>query len=321
MHLLFLLVLPLFLFAKPIWFYNIKNDNKNEIIGYGVSKDLYEAKKYAIDEIAKSLYLELKSSTKISKKEEKNQFNKKVETNINISTITNLNNIQFIKIEEHEHTWYVAAKYKNSLIQNLVKENLLDKELTNSKQNNYLKNTPLIKLLNESLGKNLNYEIVNKNKKWYLKYDDFINILTQDDFYNLFYNQKNENIKFKLNKKSFEEGELISFEIDTKEEGFISIINIEHDGKIGLLLSNEYINTHLSYPNNNSFNLKIANPYNYPIKEEYLLLFSKNKIDLSEFEIINEKLLDENSFKFDKLIKFLDDKTFLTSIINISKGY
>lgn len=321
MRLLFLLLLPLYIFAKPTWFYNINKKNSNEIIGYGISKDLYEAKKYAIDEIAKTLNLEINSSTKIEKIEKDKRYSKNVQTNININSKSNLSNIKFLKIENIEDLWYVAASYRDDLIENIVKDNLKNRELKESKQNNYLTNSPLINSLNKTIDKKLNYELVLKNQKWYLKYGEFISMLNQEDFYKLFYDAKNEKIELKINKKSFEDSDLIYFNIKAKESGFITIFNIERYGKIGVLFENRFIDKSLIFPKINEGELRVVNPNHFPIKELYLVVFSKTKLDLNEFELVSDKLLDTNSLKFDKLIKFLDNKVFCSKQINISKGY
>jgi len=49
--LLVLILLPIIAFASPSWLYKIEYDKKHDIIGYGISENLREAKKNAIADI------------------------------------------------------------------------------------------------------------------------------------------------------------------------------------------------------------------------------------------------------------------------------
>ena len=96
-----------------------------------------------------------------------------------------------------------------------------------------------------------------------------------------------------------------------KTKGYISILYSESDGKVGVLLSNKSINKQLVYPKQNTEEELIAyNPSKNTIVELYTCIYSKDKLDLREFENISEDLLDESNYNFDKLLAIIKNNKF-----------
>lgn len=316
---LLILLLPLLLFAnKPTWFYNIKDQN-NRIIGYGVSENLYEAKKYAIDEISKKINLNIDSTTNISKSINNKIYEKNINSNIDIKSKNSLNNINFFKIEQVDKFWYVAAYYKKDLIFDRVKHNLSSYTQEESIKSNFLKHSPLVNSLNKYTNKSIDYKLFYKDNLWYLKYKEFSEILTQDDFYELFYNLDSEEFLFQTNKKSFDSGDYLQFSINSKTPGYFTLFDIDYSGNVGIVLSNKFIKSTFDSQNKDDFT--IVNRENHPIKELFILVKTTTPLKLYEFEKIQDKFLDENSRKFHKLIDYINDKLFISKVIHISKGY
>lgn len=313
--LLSLIFLALTLNAQPSWFYNIKTKN-NEIIGYGVSNDLYEAKKYAIDEISKTLDLNINSSYDIKKSYKKDVLVKKeISSNINIKSRNNLQDIYFRYVKKIDNQWYVAAVYDNSTLIQKVQSRLKNNNLRNEKQNFYLEKSPLIKSLNKELNYKLNFEIIRKNELWYLSYKNYLFHLEQNDFYELFYDYKNDLI-VSTNKITFEDNEQIKLTIQSKKDSFITIFNIQFDGKIGILMKNQKINNQKIIDE-----FKTINPYNKQIQEQFIAIESEKPIDLNNYTDIDMKLLNENDFKLAELLKLLNNYNYSSKTIKINKGY
>lgn len=313
--LLSLIFLALTLNAQPSWFYNIKTKN-NEIIGYGVSNDLYEAKKYAIDEISKTLNLNIDSSYDIKKSYKKDVLVKKeISSNINIKSRNNLQDIYFRYVKKIDNQWYVAAVYDNSTLIQKVQSRLKNNNLRNEKQNFYLEKSPLIKSLNKELNYKLNFEIIRKNELWYLSYKNYLFHLEQNDFYELFYDYKNDLI-VSTNKITFEDNEQIKLTIQSKKDSFITIFNIQFDGKIGILMKNQKINNQKIIDE-----FKTINPYNKQIQEQFIAIESEKPIDLNNYTNIDMKLLNENDFKLAELLKLLNNYNYSSKTIKINKGY
>lgn len=313
--LLSLIFLPFFLNAQPSWFYNIKAKD-NEIIGYGTSNNLYEAKKYAIDEISKTLNLTIKSQFNIQKTYKKDSLiNKDISSNINITSINNLNNISFTNVINIDNLWYVSAIYDNSTLVQKLKKHYKNTILENEKQNYYLANSPLVKSLNTQLGFKLDYSLIRQNNLWYLAYKDKLFFLNQNDFYELFYDYK-KNLSLNSNKITYDDNEQIQFRIKSKEKGFISLFNLESNGKVGLLIENIEIKDEI-----NISEFKTVNPYSEQIQEQFIVIKSNKKLNLGNFTKIENELLDVNDFKLNKLLEILNHYDFSSKTIKIKKGY
>lgn len=316
---LYLLLLPIIVYANPSWFYNITPTSKNEIIGYGVSDKLSIAKQNAMSDIVKTIYIDINTQIDISKSLKDGDYNKNVSSILQTKTKATLSGVEFIKVEEFDGIWYVSAKYDNSPIEIKLK-NKLTKNLKDEHQNRYLQNTNLFNTLNNEINVKLNYKLIRKDNLWQIRYKDIMFPLKQDEFYKLFSNQKNQIISLIANKKIYKENDEMYFNINLKKRGYISILYVEHNGKVGVVLSNKLENKNFTYPDLKSEDtFKVVNPYGKTIKELYVILYSKKQIDLSEFENVSNNLLDNSNYNFDKLIKKLSNVKYSTFTIKIRK--
>jgi len=303
--------------SEPNWFYTIKPTNKNEIIGYGIAQSLVEAKKIAMSDIVKSISIKIQSSANISKSSIDGIFNTNISTNLQTKSAAILSGVKFIKTEQIGKLWYVSAKYNNAPLELKIKA-LLPQNIKIEKQNNYLKNTRLFKKINKEIGISLNYQIIRKDNLWQIKYNDILLPINQDNFYKLFSNYKENKFFLETNKTIYKENDEMYFNLYNQQDGYISILYVEHNGKVGVLLANKSSNKPFKYPDLKSEDtFKVVNPYNKPIQELYIALYSKNKIDLSEFENISDNLLDESNHNFHILLNKLNNYRFSTYTVKI----
>ena len=113
---------------------------------------------------------------------------------------------------------------------------------------------------------------------------------------------------------------LDNFKIKHKKSGYISILYVEYNGKVGTLLANYKSNKSFMYPDLKSEDLfKIANPYGKAIRELYIAIYSERPVKLNQFENISSDFLDESNYNFDKLISKLDNLEFSTFEIKIKE--
>ena len=311
------ILLTTFLQASPIWFYTLKVSQKNEIIGYGVDQSYAKAKQQASASIVETISVEIDSSLNTSTSSTNGKVSKATSVNTSSSAHATLSGIKVIRSENIDNNWYVAVKYNNAPLAIKLKT-LLPSNLKKSRQNSYLKNTALIKHINDVVNVDLNYEILRKDNLWQLQYQDILLPLTQDDIYQLFTNTKSNEISIVANKSVYKEKDIMEFKIEHAQPGYISILYVEHNGKVGVLLSNLKSKNHLTYPSPKSDDIFVViNPYNRPIKELYVALYSKRPIDLSSFENVTDTLLDQSNYNFDKLILNLDNISFSSYKIKI----
>jgi hypothetical protein len=311
--------LPLFLFASPEWFYNIKVKSSSVIIGYGSDKSLAVAKQHAMEDISKTISVNVQSDFSMNKSSGAEGYSKSIDQSINTSTQVNLTGVEFIKSKKIDELWYVAAKYDNSPLETKIK-NSVAKDTDDEIQNTYLAKTPLIKKINEEVSKNLDYDIIRKDKMWNIKYNNHIFPLNQDQFYDLFTNVKTKQLELKPNQKSYNRYDKMYFDIKNQGIGYMSLLYVEHNGKVGVLFSNEKVSGSFRYPSqDDEDSFEIANPYHQNIYELYVAIYSQTELDLSIFENVANEYLDETSYNFDTLVDILDGERFSTYRIKIKK--
>lgn len=314
----FLFLISVTLSANPEWFYNLEYDKKSEIVGYGMDAKLSNAKQNAISDITQAISISVKSSVNIYTSDVKGELQQDSSINLKTTSQAVLSGVEFIRAQKIKGIWYVAAKYDNSPLEIKLKK-LLPANLEDEIQNRYLKGTPLVSGLNDDVGKRLDYKVVRKDNLWQLKYKDvLVPFSSEEDFYKLFSNQSSDKISIKANQSIYKENDTMYFNIKHPKSGYVSILYVEHNGKVGVLLANQKSNQSFTYPDLRSKELfKIANPYNKTIKELYIALYSDTPLDLHDFENVSEDLLDESNYTFSKLLSMLNHSDFSTFIIKI----
>jgi len=313
-----LIALPILLFSSPNWLYNITTMDSNEVIGYGIDKEFSKAKQNAMSDIAESISVEVESSTDMSKSSVNGKIDNKLSLNKRMKARATLSGVKPIKAENIDGTWYIALKYDNSPLELKLKKLLSSNNLHDEKQNSYLENTELFKTINQEIGKRLNYKIIRKDNLWQIRYMDFMLPMNQNDFYKLFSNKSSSDFSIQANQSIFSENDRMSFQVNNSKEGYISILYVEHNGKVGVLLSNKKSMNSFSYPDLKSKNgFKVVNPYKKSIEELYIAIFSTSNIDLSRFENVSGNLLDKSNYNFDNLLTLLDKSEYSTFRIKI----
>jgi len=318
--LFFILIYSVALFATPDWLYHLDYDKKCEIVGYGIDTDLDKAKQGAILDITNSISVSVSSSVHISSSDVNGRGSQNSSLDMQTKSKAVLSGVEFIRTELEDGIWYVGAKYDTSPFEIKMKKLLASHGLKDEKQNKYLKKTWAIKSLNANIGKKLNYELVRKDNLWQLKYDEILVPLTQDDLYKFFANTRSKMVSIKANKKIYRQNDEIYFDVRHKDYGYISILYVEHNGKVGILLENKKSLKPFRFPSKESMDVfRVANPYGKTIRELYVAIYSREPIGLGEFENVSDDLLDESNYNFHKLISKLNHFDFSTFVIKIRK--
>ncbi len=314
--LFYLLMVPVLSYATPAWFFNIKHSD-NDIIGYGVNYSIDKAKQSAMMDISHSISVSIESNVDISTQDDDGKAESNTFIDSHTTSKAKLSGVEFIKVQHEDDLWYVAAKYDNSPIELKFKKRLSDIS-SNEQQNDYIKNTPLVLSLNDEIQYRLNYELLRKDNLWQIEYENIIFPLNQKNFYRLFSNQTSQNISIMPNKKVYSTGDNFFVTISQSHPAYVSLLYVEHNGKVGVILANYDSLKSFTYPNKQTESaLKMSNPYNKTVKELYIAIYSKNRINLAEFEGVSANRLDESNYNFDKLIALLHGKDFASYTIKI----
>ncbi len=293
LNILFIILLPIYLYATPQWFYNIPSKNY-EIIGYGIDENLQIARDIAKTEISKTIKIKIISNSNIKKSLTNDKYQKLFKSNISTSTDTTLQGIKILKEEQVDNQWYVSVIYDNrTLIQKI--------------------NIKYPKFKESNLKDIKNIKVIRKDNDWYLKIKDNLYLLNDQNFKQIFSNINNKNLTFQSNKTIYKSQDQMQFKITSKEKGYVSILYSETNGKVGVILSNQKINQKFVYSKQNDENQLISyNPTKNTIVELYICIYSKSKLDLREFENISDNLLDESNYSFDKLLDIIKKNKFNT---------
>lgn len=298
------------------WFLKSSNNNY-EILGYGQAAALDKAKEMAFKDIIQTLKVEVTASTSVRKTVHNESFDNHVIQNLNTSSSAVLIGAKVKQAKQVDGIWYVSVVYDTGSIGAKFKRSLKGYKLKNERPN-YLTTTNLISSINNEVGTQLKYEVLRKSDLWLLRYKDIEKVLTENDFINLFRSHSGKYIKLNLNKKIFYPQDQMSFHIDSKNTGYVSMLYVEANGKVGVLYANKKSHTLMRYPEKNSNEeLTIANPYKKILHEMYIALWSPNKVNLSSFEDVQSDYLDSSNYKFHKVVELLDKNDFSSVVVKI----
>lgn len=313
LFLIFYFSLPLL--AAPNWYYKQDKKHENELIAFGADKSLQIARQLAKTELAKSIKINISSNTNIKKTFQNDTLKKDIKSFIKTSTNIDLNGLKIEKEEFYNNIWYVKVSYDNrSLLEKIqaLKSYFKNYKVATNSNIDFYEN------INKLLGFNVKTKLFRKNSSWYLKIANKTFLLNNSDFSNFFKNRNNKNIEFKLNKKTYKYPEEMTFTLKSKTKGFVSILYSQENGKVGILLNNENISNKLQYPKEDSQDsLIVYNDSKYTLKEQYIAIYSKNKLDLSNFEDVDENKLDESTYNYDKLLNLLEKNIYSSKQIKI----
>ena len=223
--------------------------------------------------------------------------------------------VKIIQQEQINEHFFVVLSYKNIDLLSRVQEHLDVSKLQNEKQNSYLSQTPLLKKLNKGLGVTLNFSLHRQNEAWYLKYDKELFPLSKREFEKLFVTLQSSDVVLESSKKVLKDGDEFSFHIETQEEGYVALLNVYEHGVVTLLKPSTKIQKKLQIPSEES-----SNYFEAGVLQEgsdtydlYLLLYSKEPLDLSRFEYGDETLAQsEMAYKFDELTRLLEQYSYTT---------
>ena len=317
-----LISLLLFVFGfcyanEPKWLYTLKHLD-NELIGYGVHEDFSIAKKKALSDISETINVNIKSDLQLKEHVLNNEVSNDTYINIDTKSEANLHGTKVVKSEQIGTLWYVAVLYNKDIIEVKMKKALAGMKLTDEKQNKFLTDSALFNRLNKELYFKLDYKVIRHDGLWYIKYKNVLIALNDKDFIDLFSFHNGANLSFKANKKVYYPDEKMHFDIEFKKPGYLSVLYVESNGKVGILLDNQKHSKSMRYPEIKSEEeFIIANPYKKTLTEMYIAIHSKEKMSLKEFEVIDNSYLDDSNYKFAILADKLNTTDFASSIIKI----
>ena len=293
--------------AYPQWYKHreLQSAVKYEIIGYGQGKTFKEAQGNAKEDIAYVLISKVDSSFTSTTSTDNDTFSKKSQSRLKITSKLNLHNVKTMKQEQINNIFYVALKYENLDLAYRIISTVGKVECSQNIPNSYLLQTPLIKKLTASIGCELDFKLDRRNAAWYLKYKEHLFLLSDDEFEELYVSKTNDNFVFTSSKRILRDGDSFYFTLNSKREGYVTLLNVYENGIVTLLQPSIPIKNTLQVPSKDSDNYFEAGLVKEGVNtyDLYVAIYTKEPLDMSRFEYANEDLAEsELAYKFDELI-------------------
>ena len=314
--------------SAPQWYEKRELTQKQtySLIGYGQGATLKMAKANAKEEIAQTLMSKVESSiTQYSSGVQtttKDEYKNKTESRLKIVSNLSLHNLVSLKKEQYGDDYFVALKYDNLDLAHRMNKTIQDLECKNVLKPDYLSLSPLYKNVTNSLGCKLELHLDRRNKAWYLKHKEYLFLLSEDEFEELFFSKKNEHFTFNSNKNVYYDGDDLFFNIQVKEQGYITLLTVYETGVVTLLQDSKPIKKEMRVPSSESENTFVTgtlkkgeNTYDL-----YVALYSKKPLSMSRFEYADDSLASrELDYKFDELLELLNNQEYATILLRTKK--
>jgi hypothetical protein len=229
------------------------------------------------------------------------------------------NYLTFLKQSKKDGITYVAYSYNTQTLYNKIYNKKASITPSIKPNNKLIKNSSIYRNIVYRLQLKPYINLIKEDNSWYLNINDnkfYMDIL---NFPKLFSNIQHKELEFKINKRVLKYPDTISFKVTSQEEGYVSILHSSSYGKVKSIISNEKVaTTTYNYPTNNFDKLTVYNKSEDDFKELYIAVFSKEPLDLYEFEFLEEDvLLDGSNYNFDKLLSILQKNIFSTIKVRI----
>ena len=311
------------LFAAPSWFYKLQDENANVYIGYGVSSSGVKAKQEALNDIASQIFVSVDNSINSQVSDVNGHVSSVNESKSSQKSFATLSDYKLLKFEYKDGEYYVALSYENipSLDKFVRKVQQLkpSSPTTMMSSNKYLQSTFISKELQRKIGRKIDFELVRKDKKWFIKHKSVMQVLDAKDFSKFFTTKSNSSIKLKTNKKNniLHDGDKFYFEVMSKEDGYVTLLDVYEDGTVAVLMSNIVVKKARveKMPDEEFESVPEATLLKNceETYDLYIAVFSKKRLTFESFAEADDDLISEEKYKnFDTLIGLLDEYIYTT---------
>ncbi|KIM11895.1 MAG: hypothetical protein KU37_03295 [Sulfuricurvum sp. PC08-66] len=306
--------------VSPAWYAQSEFASSGNIYyGYGEDADQARAIAKAKEQIANAMQSIIQSEISTDTQVKNDEVTKAARQKLVARTDVVLSNARTYKAERVEGVWYVVVMFEHIAIAQQAKRALAEVACDKA-PNPYLVQTPLVQGIHKELACPHAFEVWRSNGMWYLKSGSFSALLGGEDFDKLFATTTSEVVTLTASHPKLYEDEVFSFTVKTSKRGYLSLLTIYEDGKVGVLFGNAPIkpNQPMVFPDANSELELIAGLVepNKPTKDLYIALLTPTQIDVSRFEMISDGLIEaDSSFKMGEVIELMGQGDFATLLL------
>jgi len=302
-------VLMKHIYTMPFWYETRSFEAPLfSIIGYGIGSNMKEALINARGDISAQISSNITSSTTISTTQVNEKMKEEFKENISFSTSLIMKESKVIKSEKVGKHYFVALVHRKVPKLKCVQH-----------QNKFLRNIELIKKANRLTPCPYSYELVRMNSKWHLYSDGFMQELSYSQFDSFFTSISTATLKISSEYSSYQLDDVFRLEVESKKGGYLSIIAVYENGKVGVMLENRKISKNkLHYFPSKEDNIDLVaglNEENRATKDLYFAFVTPERINLAKFETISDHLLGEKEYRFNQVINLCKNHDFATTLI------
>jgi hypothetical protein len=305
------------LLAKaPIWYLSSPDKNYH-VKGYGQGATLNEAKSLALLDVARTLAVNIQNTMHISEKLNDGKVSSYLSDKTYLSTSAVISGAAIADMLEENGIWYVSVVFdKRSL--GLRFKNRLENLGLMDEPPNFLSTSILVEEITEELGVRLKFKLFRENNLWSIGYKNVKFVMNNEEFIKSFQTKQGSNIKLKLNKNIYYPDDKITFEIKAPNSGYVSLLAVDNDGKVGVLYSNVKSEALIKLPSErDEIEFKVFNPSKGILHEMYVATWSRQPLNLSYFEDVQATLLDDSNYRYDHLNSILNSTDASTWTIKV----
>ena len=174
-------------------------------------------------------------------------------------------------------------------------------------QNPFMRKSRLIKNANELTPCPYDYDLQYLNNRWHLHYKSILFPLSTKDLDTFFINVSNPRVSLKSSQSSYTEGDGFSLRLKSHAKGYLSLITVYEDGRVGILFDNRAVRKAESFvfpslESKQEFVAALVTP-GKATKDLYIAVLSRERLPLSGFEQQEGVIIGEQEFRFNEVLE------------------
>jgi len=306
-------------YAAPKWYLNQEVEHKSfEIIGYGEGKTKDEAFSNAASEISSQILVSVSSKSEFySSTSGDSSQNKEIKS----QTSAILKGLQTVKSEKNE-MFYVAVRFINLPLVSQVAIRQGKNACAKSENNQFMNHTSFAAEFKNKIGCLPLITWYKTSGVWFAEIEGESYIVPSSDFIKLFREGGSDKIVLQASKSLLKHKEIYHFLINLKQDGYLSLFQVNQTGSVNLLIDNEDVKTgmELIYPDVEKYDgLEAMLPdIADSDKDMAFAALCPNKIDTGLFEEISTKT-NFNGKGFINLIRQTDKCEIYSAVTEVRK--
>ena len=308
--------------AAPQWYASqtLQPSKSYEIYGYGEGKDLAEARMRAKEDIAGQLLTEIRSVKRSRMHADDARLKQSMDIEIDAQVHTVLSDVRTVRSEQKDGRYYVVLLYRNLSLARRLIEKSGHVECLRKPVNPYLAQTPLYEKIRRAAGCDIDVSLVRRAGAWFIAYKTAMVAVAPRDYEDLFVSTRHSPVRLSVSKRVLREGERFSLTLTSARRGYVALLDVYANGITAVVEPALKVEPGkpLRIPSADSpylFEAAVLEK-GHATYDLYVVLFSRNPIDVSRFDMASDRLLGaEDAYRADELLRLTKRYPFTTRFV------